>query len=519
MPRKLSQYRAKRHFDVTPEPAPTVKARKKSKQPIFMVHKHGARRLHYDLRLEIDGVLASWAVPKGPSYNPSDRRLAVETEDHPLAYASFEGRIPEGEYGAGDSIIWDEGTYETDPPGQAALMRRKGRLVLQLNGKKLKGRWNLVRAPLSGKKPQWLLIKGRDELATPAKNIVAERPESVVSGRRVTRGPVRRRERDADHPEPMDLLVRLWPPMLATLTDRDEFEEEGFIYEVKYDGFRALAALSGKRLALQSRNARDLSQRFPTIAEALTKLDVPEVVLDGEIVALDKTGIGHFQTLQNESNDVRYAAFDILWLAGEDLRARPLEERRELLESVLAGVKGPIEVSQRIPGNVDKALAWARRHGHEGVMAKRLGSPYVGRRTDDWAKLKIHQGQEVVIVGYLPISTGARAIGALLAAVYDGTGFRYAGKIGTGFTMKVREELWRKLCNLRVKEPPVSHPPKMKGVRWVRPKLVAEVAFAEWTRDGKLRQPSFQGLRSDKTPEECVRERPKPVRAHATTAQ
>lgn len=508
-PAKLEPYRRKRDFRVTPEPPPKAVPARSPGQPLtFMVHKHDATRLHYDLRLELGGALASWAVPKGPSHDPRERRLAVRTEDHPLEYGAFEGRIPDGEYGAGDALIWDRGTWDTVPPGEGERMRAKGHLLFELHGEKLHGRWHLVRTRTVGGKEQWLLFKGKDEFATPGDNVVARRPESVASGRRVTRGPVRARVKRASHPPPMDLLLRVWPPMLATLAKADDARGKGWVHEVKYDGFRALAALSGGALSLQSRNGLDLSARFPAIAKALGSLDLPEAVLDGEIVALDRGGVARFEELQGDAALQRFAAFDVLWLDGEDVRGRPLEDRRELLESALANAPPLLVLAERLAPDVDDALAEARARGLEGVLSKRLGSPYRGARGRDWLKLKLQRTQEVAIVGYLPITTGAKAVGALLAAVVEGGRLRFAGKVGTGFTDAVRRALWKELEPDHVDSPPVPDAPRWRAARWCRPRLVAQVAFTEWTRDGRLRHPSFKGLRADKSPDECVLEEP-----------
>jgi bifunctional non-homologous end joining protein LigD len=503
--RRLDTYRSKRDFGVTPEPPPEASAPRREGPPRYMVHKHHARRLHYDLRLEMGGALASWAVPKGPSYDPAEKRLAVRTEDHPLAYGAFEGRIPDGEYGAGDSLIWDQGTYDTIPPGQAARQREKGHLALELHGEKLRGRWHLVRTREAGGKEQWLLFKAKDEVADPAFDVVAERPESVASGRRVTRGPVAARTLRAHHPPPMDLLLRVWPPMLATLAKAKDLPGE-WVLEVKYDGFRALAGLSGGQLTLQSRNGLDLAPRFPAVARALSRLVVGEAVIDGEIVAFDRAGISRFQLLQGAGGALRYVAFDLLWHEGEDLRARPLEERQELLASLLAGAPEELVLAEPVAGTVAEGLARARREGFEGLLAKRRGSPYRGGRGRDWLKLKVAGAQEVAIVGFTPITTGDRAIGALLVAVREGRGFRYAGKVGTGYTDAVRRALWKRLLPDRLEAAPATGAPRLREARWVKPRLVAQVAFAEWTADGRLRHPSFQGLRDDKRPEECVRE-------------
>ena len=507
MARKLETYERKRHFDVTPEPPPDAPARRRASAPTFMVHKHHARRLHYDLRLEIDGVLASWAVPKGPSYDPAVKRLAVETEDHPIAYGAFEGRIPDGEYGAGDSLIWDRGTFDTDPPGQAAAMKRKGHLVLELHGEKLRGRWHLVRTARGGApgKSAWLFFKAKDGLEDARLDVVVARPESVVSGRHVTRGPVAAKTVRARHARPIDLLLRVWPPALATLATADAVPADA-ILEVKYDGFRALAGISGGQVSIQSRNGLDLAPRFPSIPRALARIVVGEAVLDGEIVGGAAPASSTFQALQGGAA-TSYVVFDLLWLEGADLRARPIEERQELLASLLSPAPPGIALAEAVPGPIGAALERARREGWEGIVAKRAASAYAGGRGRAWLKVKVANRQELAIVGYTLLRNGAPGIGALLLAVWEGKGFRYAGKVGTGYTDAVRVRLQRALEPDRVDEPPAAGAPRMRDARWVRPRLVAQVAFAEWTSDGKLRHPSFQGLRDDKRPEGSVRER------------
>jgi bifunctional non-homologous end joining protein LigD len=292
---------------------------------------------------------------------------------------------------------------------------------------------------------------------------------------------------------------------------------------VKYDGYRGLAAISGGKVAFITRNALDLTQRFPEIASALSRITVGEAVLDGEVVATDAKGISHFQQLMAAGAERHYAAFDLLWLEGEDLRARPLEERRDLLESVLAGTPPPIQLAERLDVSVDEVMALAKRRGLEGVIAKLRGSPYASGRSSDWLKLKVTQSQEVAVIGYTPISNGADAVGALHVAVHNGKQFEYAGKVGTGYTAKMRQRLKTVLDEDRVDQPPAPDAPRARDAIWVKPKYVAQVAFTEWTRDGKLRHPSFQGLREDKKPEETTRETPREVsgrhRAPASVAK
>jgi len=507
----LQTYRAKRDFKKTPEPSPDVPLKRRGGEPMFVVHKHDATRLHYDLRLEIDGALASWAIPKGPSYDPKQKRLAVETEDHPMSYARFEGRIPDEEYGGGDSLLWDEGTYETVPPGKAHEQREKGHLVVELHGEKLQGRWHLIRTRGDGRKNQWLCFKSLDGTENPDYDVVTERPESVKSGRRETRGPVHKSALDRAHPPAETLLQRVWPPMLARLATPEEASEATHLFEVKYDGFRAIAALSGSGLSFKSRNGNDLSGRFPGLADELRRLRVPEAVIDGEVVALDKKGRSSFQLLQNQSGgDLRFVAFDLLWLDGHDLRDKPLEARRELLESLFSGVKPPLQLSERLDLPRDRALKEAQRRGWEGLIAKKKSSPYVGARSGHWLKLKVIAGQEVVILGFLPIRNehSAKEIGALLVGVRGPDGYHDVGKVGTGFDTKMRYQLRELLERIRVDKPVAVDAKKRPGAVWVQPKYVAQVHFTEWTNDGRLRHPVFQGLRTDKKPEEVVREKP-----------
>jgi bifunctional non-homologous end joining protein LigD len=502
--KRLPEYEAKRDFRITSEPAPGAVA--PSAVPTYMIHKHHASRLHYDLRLEMDDALASWAVPKGPSYDPDTKRLAVQTEDHPLEYGSFEGRIPDGEYGAGDSLIWDRGVYETVPPGQASQQRKKGHLHLVFSGEKLQGGWHLVRTRgPSGTKSNWILFKAKDELADKKRDIVTDAPGSVVSGRATTRGPESRAKKLV-HMSPEALLKRVFPPMLATLVSSLPENEDEWRYEIKYDGYRALSALSGGRVAMCTRNALDLTTRFPHIARALTKVIVGDAVIDGEIVALDQAGRSRFQLLQEGDEETILFAFDLLWLNGQDLRARPLDERRDLLLSVMSNLGPSLRVAERVEGPVAAALDRVAKMGLEGLIAKRRGSTYVGTRSKEWLKLKVQQSQEVAIIGFTPSSANPKMIGALLVGVVKDGALTFAGKVGTGFSTKLRAELHQTLSKDKVAQSPVKGVPRMRDATWVQPRLVGQVQFTEWTSDGKLRHPSFLGLRDDKTPAETARE-------------
>jgi len=510
--KRLPEYEAKRDFAITPEPAPGT-AQPSEERPSFVVHKHDATRLHYDVRLEMDDALASWSVPKGPSYDPGQKRLAIQTEDHPLEYGNFEGRIPDGEYGAGDSLIWDNGTYEAVPPGTPSEQRKKGHLRVRFHGKKLDGEWHLVRTGgMQGTKSQWLMFKGKDGKEDAKYDVVAERPESVVSGRVATRGPERAGALRAPRPGPEKLLERMLPPMLATLVDEPPPDEDNWIEERKYDGYRALCGVSNGRVAMVTRNALDLTGRFPAIARSLSQIVVGDAVIDGEIAILDGKGVPRFELIQQGKNDEALLfAFDLLRLDGEDLRERPIEQRRDLLRSLFSNTAANLRLAEELQGPAAELREEARRDAWEGIILKRRGSPYQKGRSHDWLKLKALATQELAIVGWTPGEGNASSgIGALLLAVNEGGTPEFAGKVGTGFSSKQRKELLQELGKDAVEEPQVRGAPRMRDAHWVKPRLVAQVQFTEWTHDGKLRHPSFQGLRPDKTPMETVREKPSP---------
>ena len=516
--RRLPEYEAKRDFAVTPEPAPG--ALEPHAEPGFVVHKHDATRLHYDVRLEMDGALASWSVPKGPSYDPSVKRLAIQTEDHPLEYGSFEWRIPDGEYGAGDSLIWDNGACDSVPPGQLSEQRKKGHIVVELRGHKLQGQWHLVRTHGGAPgKSQWLMFKAKDGKENPSWDVIAERPESVVSGRVVTRGPERSGKLRAPRAAPDAILRGYLPPMLATLVD--EAPPGRWHAEVKYDGYRALCALSNGRVAMWTRNALDLAGRFPRVAGALGRLVVGDAVIDGEVCVLDPDGVPRFELIQQGlADEAVLFAFDLLRLDGEDLRGRPFEERRDLLRSVLSNAPPELRLSEQVPGEIGAALQSMRRRGLEGLILKAPGSRYEKGRSRAWLKLKAQANQELAVVGWTPGKGNASgSLGALLLAVADGKGgFEFAGKVGTGFSSKQRKELRKQLEEDARDTPPARDAPRLRDARWAEPRLVAQVRFTEWTHDGKLRHPAFQGLRADKKPEECVRERPAALPGNAKKA-
>jgi bifunctional non-homologous end joining protein LigD len=467
---RLGAYRKKRDPKETPEP---FGGRKRGKEPIFVVQRHDARRLHYDFRLERDGVLASWAVPKGVPLEPGQRQLAVHVEDHPLEYASFEGEIPKGQYGAGTVEIWDNGTYEL------VEEKKDGGLTVRLHGKRLEGTWTLVPAKLDGDPKNWLLIRKREDGS----------------------GPVARRE---------------YAPMLATLAERVP-KGEGWLYEVKWDGYRAIAYVRGGEAKLVSRNGNDLTGRFPSVARAVARATKsPDCVLDGEVGALDENGRMTFSAMQQgrAGTTYVYVAFDVLEIDGEPLLDRPLTERRERLEKLLDRRNRTVQLSEAFDDG-EALFRAAEEQGFEGIIAKRADSRYQpGKRSRDWLKVKTHGEQEFVIAGYTR-GKGRRAsgFGSLVLAVRDGNELRYVGNVGTGFTDAEIERLLELLRPLERDTPPFREVPKMPKVRkadvvWVEPQLVAQVEFAEWTHDGHLRAPRYKGLREDKPAEEVEREEP-----------
>jgi bifunctional non-homologous end joining protein LigD len=466
----LGEYERKRDAKKTPEPFGGERG--KGRTPIFVVQRHDARRLHYDFRLERDGVLASWAVPKGVPLEPGEQHLAVHVEDHPLDYAGFEGEIPKGEYGAGTVEIWDHGTYEL------LEEKRDGGLTVRLHGKRLDGTWSLIPAHLSGDEKNWLILR-KKEGATP--------------------GP----RRD-------------YAPMLATLT-QELPSGDGWLFEPKWDGYRAVGYVRGGEVTLLSRNGNNLTTRFAPVAKELVKaLRTPDAVVDGEVVALDEHGKATFSAMQQGSTRLAYEVFDLLEADGEPVVDLPLTERRERLEALLA--PNPRVQLSGVFDDGEALLEAAREQGLEGVMAKRAASRYAeGRRTRDWLKIKTHGRQEFVICGYTRgQGRRSRSFGSLVLGVERGGQWEWVGNVGTGFSEGDIDELLTKLEPLRRDESPFPVVPKMPKVRkgdvvWVEPRLVCEVEFAEWTHDGHLRAPSFQGLRDDKAAAEVERERPTEV--------
>jgi bifunctional non-homologous end joining protein LigD len=463
----LKDYERKRTRGRTPEPFAGGRRRK---EPIFVVQRHDARRLHYDFRLERDGALASWAVPKGVPLEPGTQHLAVHVEDHPLSYATFEGEIPKGNYGAGTVEIWDHGTYEI------VEEKPNGGLTVRLNGEKLNGLWTLVPAKLGGDPKNWLILKKKDDAATPRK-------------------------------------LRTYKPMLATLAEWVPAGDE-WLHEVKWDGYRAIVTIAGGEAELTSRNGNSLTARFESVARAVEQVvKTPDCVLDGEVCALDEQGRASFSAMQQGSGPLVLYVFDVLEVEGEPLIDLPFTERRKRLVALLDRRHKTLRLSEAFDDG-EALYAAAAKEGLEGIVSKKAASRYTpGKRGREWLKVKTQGRQELVVAGYTK-GQGRRSggFGSLVLGVNEGGGLRWAGNVGTGFDDAEIKRLLARLKPLRREASPFAEVPKMPRVRkddvvWVEPKLVAEIRFAEWTHDGRLRAPVYLGLREDKEAEDVHRER------------
>ncbi|ROO09854.1 ATP-dependent DNA ligase [Pseudomonas fluorescens] len=540
MNRNLDDYNRMRDFSATSEPAAVKRSGRKTAAEHalqFCIQKHDASHLHYDFRLELDGALKSWAVPKGPSLDPKVKRLAVHVEDHPLDYATFEGSIPEGHYGAGDVIVWDRGVWiPLEDPHKAY---EKGKLKFELQGEKLGGVWNLVRTHMPGKKEQWFLIKHQDDAARPQDDydVLLAEPDSVLSERTIVGKPKLAAEQSKPLKKPAAKtrkpasgkltgahkakLPTQLKPELATLVD--SAPEGQWSYEIKFDGYRIMARIDHDQVQLFTRNGHDWTHKLPQQAAALAALGLESAWLDGEMVVANEQGVPDFQALQNafeagRSGNILYYLFDLPYLNGVDLREVPVEERRAALATVLGSHEQPLlRFSEAFDETPDALLNSACQMQMEGLIGKRLGSPYVSRRSGDWIKLKCKHRQEFVIVGYTDPKGSRSAFGALLLGLHDRDSgeLRYAGKVGTGFNESTLKSILTQLKPLQVKKPAVVNPPsgfEVKGVHWLKPKLLAEVAFAEMTKDGSVRHAVFHGLRDDKPAKGITEERAKPVK-------
>jgi len=530
----LAKYREKRDFNQTPEPSgeglneiPPHNTATSAASPRYVIQKHWARQLHYDFRLEIEGTMKSWAVPKGPSLDPSVKRMAVHVEDHPIAYSDFEGSIPEGQYGAGKVIIWDRGHWTTK--GDPGTAYRSGKLAFELTGTKLQGRWALVRMGSSrkgsdskktadangfgdpdagagdhGKQDAWLLIKERDAHARPQADfdVTEAFPESVVP------------------PPRHDALPKTLAPQLATRVSAPP-SSAGWVYELKYDGYRILTRMCKGRARLHTRRGHDWTQRLPALAQALESESLPDGWYDGEIVVLDSEGRPDFQALQNALDavpsrpsrkspngrsrsapepEIAYFLFDLPWLAGDDLRKRPLAERQTRLASILENVEHPaLRLSHAFDAPAADMLRSACRLGLEGIIGKRRDSFYAAGRSGHWIKLKCGERQEFVVGGYTAPKGSRAGLGSLLLGYYDEDGgLHYAGNVGSGFSDASLGSLHRQLRTMHRETPPFVNPPPSAHASWVKPELAAEVSFSGWTDSGRVRHAVFHGLREDK---------------------
>ncbi len=520
----LKHYRDKRNFDATPEPseggAPNEEAR------AVVMQKHWASRLHYDFRIELEGTMKSWAVPKGPSFDPADKRMAMHVEDHPISYNQFEGTIPPGNYGAGKVIIWGKGVWiPLEDPHKGY---RDGKLKFELRGFKMHGRWTLVRMKGrgQGKQDPWLLIKEKDEFVRPASeySVVDEMPDSVKA---LTDPPEKQTSKLSDSASAsasgppagarMAALPQHLQPQLATLVDSPPKDAENWIYEIKFDGYRMLTRAEGGRIQLVTRNGNDWTRKLPHLEQALKSMDLPDGWYDGEIIMPGDRVPADFQALQGAFDSARtanivYCLFDLPYCAGHDLRDVPLVERRAVLERIVQRKPhDKVRFSAVFDAPPEEVIASACRLGLEGVVAKRKKSAYVLRRSSDWVKLKCGLRQEFVIGGYTDPKGSRTGIGSLLLGVHDTKGrLQYAGNVGTGFSEKALRELKSRMDDITSDTRPFATNNDIpRGAHWVKPELVCEVAFGEWTRDNKIRHSVFHGLRDDKQARAIVREEPR----------
>lgn len=507
----LSKYNQKRDFRQTKEPKGTIE--KSESELIFVVQKHAASHLHYDFRLEMDGVLKSWAVPKGPSMNPDDKRLAMMVEDHPYSYKDFEGTIPEGNYGAGNVIVWDNGTYTSDQetvnPEKALLADlKKGRLSFVLKGKKLKGEFSLVK--LKGKQENaWLLIKKNDKYANDAD--ILEENKSVLSKRSLEElekkskkaiSPAKEKKTSKKKNDPVEKATFV-KPMLANIKEKP-FNDPDWIFENKYDGYRTIAVINPPEAELFSRNEISFNRNFKAVAEDLKKMD-HTAILDGEVVVEDESGKANFQLLQNYlktgSGELKYYVFDLLNLDGNSITELSLLERKELLKILFNKYDFTnVFYSDHIVEKGQELFDLAIKNKEEGIVAKRSGSTYaVNRRTNDWLKIKAANQEEAIIIGITEPKNSRKFFGAILLGQYYGKKLHYIGKCGTGFTEETLKELHSRLQPYFIENSPLTEKTGLRDkIQWVKPKLVCQVKFSEWTQDKHLRHPVYLGLRIDK---------------------
>lgn len=507
MAEKLAEYNRKRNFERTGEPENVFE--KSGGYLKFVVQHHLARRDHFDFRLEWNDVLLSWAVPKGPSYNPRDKRLAVQVEEHPLEYRNFEGTIPKGEYGGGTVMIWDEGVWNPQADVNEGL--RQGSLKFLLSGRRLKGKWALVRmkAKADEKENNWLLLKDKDEYAQSADGI-SDFTTSIRTGR--TMEEIEKETEEKFTCNPFEKTEVQLAKLVGKAPDGDDW-----LYEVKYDGYRIVAYLEGNNVRLMTRNDNDYTERFPEAAASLIDLAAGRaMVLDGEMTVTDDRGRTDFQALQNymrhtDGKNLTYIIFDLLALDGEDFRQHTLIYRKKALETLMQNAQNNLHYSQHIAGRGEESFKAACRANLEGIVGKKADSVYSGTRNGDWVKLKCEKRQEFVIGGYTQTDKKTSGISSLLLGVYDAENLIYAGRAGTGLSAHSIDELEHEFAKLRRDTCPFLKVPKARAnekITWLEPKLAAEIRFAEWTSEGLLRQASFKGLRADKDSKTIRKETP-----------
>jgi bifunctional non-homologous end joining protein LigD len=518
-PKRLEEYRKKRRFDRTPEPP--GKETTAQTEDIFVVQKHAATRLHYDFRLAIEGELKSWAVPKGPSLNPNDKRLAVQVEDHPLDYANFEGNIPEGSYGAGEVMVWDRGTFQVEGKTGSLQQWERGEIKFSLNGEKLRGSFVLVRLKNSQKGNEWLMIKHKDAAADPAWNI-DDHDGSVLTGRvleEIKGEEAPKRSATPLHVSELEdarkaaMPARLGP-MLATPSDR-AFSDTDWLFEIKWDGMRALAWIEKSKLTLRARSGSDITAQYPELHGLPAAFRGRQAILDGEIVVLDSRGRSNFDKIQERMHvrkpgqtlisqcPVVYFAFDLVYCDGYDLRAVPLLQRKQLLQRLLHN-SDHIRYSDHQLEKGKELFELAKENELEGIIAKRIDSRYASGRSANWLKLKTSKTLDAVLGGWTAPRGAGMPFGALLLGLYENSKLQFIGHAGSGFSASTYKEVAAKLKELETSKSPFDKAPETnEKATWIKPQLVARVRFSGWTQEGRLRHPVFLGLREDKKAEEC----------------